>query len=941
MKISVIVPVYNLERYLSQTLESLKNQKQKSIEVIIVDDGSTDSTPSVVDRYVKENPNFKKITIEHRGLAASRNVGLKAASGKYVTFLNGDDLYTKVFLDNMLDAAEKYEADMVVGKMCSFDAFGTHAFSSTGGLSLRKLTDRFDTDLIWNPSLSNKLFLRSKVEALGLTLPECGVAQDAVFSMTYALKCDVIACSHRGFTQYRTRELGSGITCTATELNDYLTAYELIRSAANTSFEKAVNDAKTEFDRNEILRQQEDYFDQIYLKEMTVILHRFYRRFWLLDESDIRLADMALQELRSKLTAQAKKRIIRWNRDIYFNGSLIVTREDLAKNPVVCISVCGDLTKEQLETQLEHIYNQSLPSFELAVMSDLKKIFPDKWKKCENVRFINAKTAGEFKDACLETTTAQYIMFLDRFAVIDLKGISHLFEEVSKSTDIDFASSPVSRFYDNKVEEYKSSSLAFSVSKDATRSENFPEFMLDLYLDNKLFRISHLLGIKFCFSDNKVLDAYRLYINSSFKKIESRGVYFSESEERLISEIEEEKALVPPECTQYLKKWKSLYNKNIVRRKNIKKLVNQLKFVKKILIALFDAFFKYFFSRLPIKNKVLFYSIRADGKLLENSKCVYDRLNAKKEVFAHVLPHSLLSKPKIYYHLFTSKVIVTDDYLKYLRYFRLRPQQKVIQIWHAGGAFKRFGLDAPSNLSRLEELQTHSQYSDVAVSSENCRQFYAHAFGISIDVVKALGIPRTDILLDNEKCNDLRKTFFEKHPKNVGKKLIVYFPTFREEGGKHCNYNPQIDWGELDQKLSDDELFIIHRHPVMTEEFLKGRFYDRIKDYTYEPTSTLLCIADIIITDYSSVIFDAALLNLPTVFYCPDFDTYERDFYLKYPEDLPGPVIYSSNELMDTVRSVMNNPPISMIKQFRDNQVGACDGKSTDRIVELIQAYLR
>jgi len=941
VKISVIVTAYNLEKYISQTLESLKNQKLKSLEVIIVDDGSTDSTPSIIDRYVSENPNFKRISIEHSGLAASRNEGLKAAVGDYVTFLNGDDLYTRLFLDSMLDAAEKYNADMAVGRMSSFDSFGRHTFSSTGELALRKLTDRFDTDLIWNPSLSNKLFRRSKVEELGLTLPDFGAAQDAVFSLTFALKCNCIACSHRGLTQYRARGLDTDISSAAAELKDYLTAYELIRSAAYESFNASIVEAETQFDKDELLRLQDDYFDQLYLKELTVIFYRFYRRFWSLGEEDIALVNDAVNELRSKISVQANKKIARWNRDIFNNGALVLTRAEMAKSPVVCICVCGSLTKEQLETELDYIYRQSFPSFELAVQNDLRKIFPEKWKKYENVRFVNAKTEAQFKDACLETTCAQYIMFLDRFTYIDLKGISHLYDEIIKTPDSDFVVSPVSRFHNGRVEEYKSSTLAFSVNRGAQRSEDFPEFMLDLYLSNKLFRVSHLFGIKFSFSDNKILDAYRLYVNSKFKKVDSRGIYFDESEDRLLAEISEEKALVPPECAKYLKKWKGLYNKYIVRRRGVQKLKNQLKFLRRLFISMSDAFFQTTMGSLPVRNKVLFYTIRANGKLLENSKCVYDKLDAKKSICAHLLPHSMFIKPKIYYQIFTSKVIVTDDYLKYLRFFRLRPKQKVIQIWHAGGAFKRFGLDAPSNLSRLEELKTHSQYSDVVVSSEHCRQFYAHAFGVGMDVVKALGIPRTDMLINPDERRRMRDKFFERHPKNEGKKIIVFFPTFREEAGKKCPYNPQIDWSELDRSLAKDELFIIHKHPVMTEDFLKGRFYDRIKDYTYEPTSMLLSAADVIVTDYSSVIFDAALLSLPTVFYCPDFDTYERDFYLRYPEDLPGPVVFSVDELMDTVRSVLSDPPLEKISRFRDNQVGACDGKSTDRIVKLIKDYLK
>ncbi len=103
-------------------------------------------------------------------------------------------------------------------------------------------------------------------------------------------------------------------------------------------------------------------------------------------------------------------------------------------------------------------------------------------------------------------------------------------------------------------------------------------------------------------------------------------------------------------------------------------------------------------------------------------------------------------------------------------------------------AFKRFGLDAPSQLTHLEELRTHAQYTAVCVSSEHCRQFYAHAFGIPMEKVLATGVPRTDILLDAARRRELREQLLKKHPILDGKKVILFCPTFREVNGKITAY---------------------------------------------------------------------------------------------------------------------------------------------------------
>lgn len=181
-----------------------------------------------------------------------------------------------------------------------------------------------------------------------------------------------------------------------------------------------------------------------------------------------------------------------------------------------------------------------------------------------------------------------------------------------------------------------------------------------------------------------------------------------------------------------------------------------------------------------------------------------------------------------------------------------------------------------------------------------------------------------------------------KHPLLCGKKVYVYLPTFREEDGVVTDFDPRIDWEKLNEQLSGDEIFIVGGHPVMKKEFFTERFYARLKDYTFEPTPELLAAADVVITDYSSIIFDASLLALPMVFYCPDYETYERDFYLKYERDLPGEIVYDSENLLPSVREALKNGgETEKMKAFREKEVGACDGHSTERAAELICGYLK
>lgn len=354
-------------------------------------------------------------------------------------------------------------------------------------------------------------------------------------------------------------------------------------------------------------------------------------------------------------------------------------------------------------------------------------------------------------------------------------------------------------------------------------------------------------------------------------------------------------------------------------------------------LTMLNHFWVSFCSLLPVRNRVLFYSIRADGKLLDNSKAVYDALDYDKTIFAHKQPHSKLIKAKAYYNLLTCRVIVTDDYCGYMRAMKLRKNQKLIQIWHGCGAFKMFALDARKDVTPEYEKAAHSAYSAVTVSAERCRKVFADAFGIEESKCLAIGIPMTDYLINN--AVELKSKALSDYPLLKDKTVYLYCPTFREKDGKVTCFDSKIDWDKLNDSLSDDEVFIVRRHPIENGRFFE-KDYSRIFDLTEASTIMLTAASDVVITDYSSVVHDAVLVDKPVVFYCPDSEEYERSFYIDYPDDLPGPAVKDSAKLLEIVRKTYKEPPADRIEKFRREQLEACDGHSTERVVSLIDSWL-
>lgn len=370
--------------------------------------------------------------------------------------------------------------------------------------------------------------------------------------------------------------------------------------------------------------------------------------------------------------------------------------------------------------------------------------------------------------------------------------------------------------------------------------------------------------------------------------------------------------------------------------KELIKKILPVKTRRKILESL-NRFWVCFCSKLPVKNRILFYTIRSNNSLGDNSKALFDALDCKKTVFAHKLPHSNIQKVIAYYKIITSKVIVTDDYCRYMRVVKLREGQKLFQIWHGCGAFKCFALDADTDLTKQQEISVHSQYSAVAVTSEKAKKVFAGAFGIDEEKCLVIGIPSTDYSVN---CKDeIRNEILSKYDFLRDKTIYLYCPTFREKDGIRTVFDPQIDWDALSSQLGKNEIFIISKHPHADYNFL-NKTYDNIIEFHGESTLRLTAVSDVVITDYSSSVHDAVLLGIPCVFYCPDFDTYERNMYISFPEDLPGEMVTDWHSLLTAVRNAKEKPPEERIEKFRLEQLSACDGHSTQRAAGLIKGWL-
>jgi len=290
------------------------------------------------------------------------------------------------------------------------------------------------------------------------------------------------------------------------------------------------------------------------------------------------------------------------------------------------------------------------------------------------------------------------------------------------------------------------------------------------------------------------------------------------------------------------------------------------------------------------------------------------------------------------FRLAKSKYIFLDDNFFPIAYMDFDENSKVIQLWHAPGAFKKFGFDVidDENLKNLIE-QSGSKIDYLMVSSKNVSKIYEEAFKVKNNNLLALGTPKTDYYFDernnnSENIEDIRAKFDKMYPEIKGKKIVLYAPTFRENKERNNDILSNFDSKLFCSYLGEEYSLIFKSHPKF--KISKDKYFINVSDY--ENTDELLLISDILITDYSSIMIEYAILTKPMIFYPFDFDYYvanEREFYFDYNQ-VPGPIAKNTEDIIKFIKN--DSFDFEKIRDFLYKSYDYLDDNSSKRIVEYI-----
>ncbi len=372
-------------------------------------------------------------------------------------------------------------------------------------------------------------------------------------------------------------------------------------------------------------------------------------------------------------------------------------------------------------------------------------------------------------------------------------------------------------------------------------------------------------------------------------------------------------------------------------------------------LFLFKIFFS-IFKHLPLKDKTVLVASFGDNInhvrkqclqetdheliILVTGSCRVDFSESEREQVLKFETVNLIQLIKSIYHLATARVIFVDNYFGFLTVTEFNSDVKVVQLWHAAGAIKRFGLHDPTIQSRSARAHkrfraVYQRFTDVVIGSDQMGDIFKQAFDLTESQLLRTGVPRTDFFFDHKRVEHAVELVTEKYPQIEAKKVILYAPTFRDSeigsAGLH------LDLGALYQAFHGTHVILLRLHPAVRRGFSIEGYSDFIIDVSSYPNmNDLLVVADYLISDYSSIPFEFSLLNRPMIFYSYDLDDYvdERGFWVDYEANMPGPVVTSTDGLIEQIS--VDQFDLAKVEQFSKLWNTYSTGQSAKLLVDRI-----
>lgn len=890
--VSVIVIVYNDADRLPTAVRSVLDQSHRDVEVVIVNDASTDTTAAVADGLAAAEP--ERIRVVHRtensgGCGQPRNDGIAEARGLYLMFLDSDDTLDRHACRNLVAAAEEHEAELVSG--CCWRVFPDKGEERAWYRGLYRdravyASVRECPDLLYDTLSTNKLYRRDFLDREGLRFVERLHYEDLLFSTQAYLAARKIAIiPHRVYNWmiYENAETLS-ITNQRAELRNFSDRLEIFRRIDAVYARYGADDLKlskdVKFLNHDLLlyvrglrsrdKEYRDAFLALAREYMATLDPRAYDEaheiqaiigFMVANgdyEGAVTGADFVAKGRTGKPRLTA--RLVERDGRIYWSGDhldteegrriLDVTELGIHSLPVKTLNPGGRVTEMERSGRALRLSGD--------VNNPLGRIGAD----------ARLSARLEFRD---RSRTGRY--FAVPAEVVHGDGSLRWRAEVVPGRDV----RPL-----GFIDQSWGLRLRLKVGEDELFIRLFADDPMDVSVPIRP-RLTRLAGDHFeAYVPENGEMAFRLVAHGRVGRATLAAV------RRFAATGRGRRwwtALLRAE-----RRWRGLFSSRATK------------------IAVYNKVF----IRLPIRRETIVFESHLGKQYSDNPKYIYEELRKSGATYTAIWSYAkspsgfpkdakLVRRGSWQYYLALARAGYWVDNQGFPREAVKRPQTTYIQTWH-GSAYKRMGFDEPqvkrsTKAQRARFQQTVDRYDAFLIRSEYDAWTLARGLGVRAKLIRS-GYPRNDALVnggDTTKLAEQLKLIGEE------RKVVLYAPTFRARpnGKPEKRFEMPFDLEEFAEELGETHVLLVRPHYLNTA-VVPPSLRGVVRDVTaVHDVTSLLLLADTLVTDYSSLMFDYALLGRPMVFFAPDLDDYvrSRGTYFDLRREAPGPVLSSPDEL--------------------------------------------
>ncbi len=438
--ISIIIPIYNTEKYLEEALNSFLEQTYENYEMILVDDGSTDGSGEIIREYQDKDSRIKAIFQKNKGVSGARNEGIRQASGKYIVFWDSDDTVPCDALEALYNNISENSSDLSCGGVAEGDAMRIVEPKGATNLAEKPVIDRYDRNFIYSLSVCNKIFRRDIIVDNSLEFRKLRFLEDGDFLMRYVALTEKITGCNQIVYNIRWRPFWEtpsttqqGTETLFDECKDAVTCIrDSIRKMEDTDREKLLKENASEEELAAVTKKANTMIDTLYYRFASInVINSFYRLIWKNETDYTAHINRILGELLRTISKKRKRFLVSNNPDLDLRKPL-PDQIHMDRKPILTVIITEAVGRSEINNVIGALYAQRLPSFNMYISSRLQDAVSEEFAGRINLHFYNKKEVQGIAGT-VRRTRAKYVTLIDRPLMWEAEGFRMMVADMVKS----------------------------------------------------------------------------------------------------------------------------------------------------------------------------------------------------------------------------------------------------------------------------------------------------------------------------------------------------------------------------------------------------------------------------------------------------------------------------------------------------------------------------